>query len=876
MSISTKSNKTATPLTVQPGSPHWITPDHGLASRGQGYDFHDPVSLQTADLKNGTGGYDSGNAITQHGTVEFELGLLNVHHGTVFDLNITRKHGSQGKFDFWITWDPISTGLIGDIRSDVEHGFDISTIDLDLVTLNPSVSADPNNINRFRISLTDGEVKKTIKAIAAYRTNVRDFAPVKLQKPYTYWTKERFNVYAGRDENAIMKQNQPWKSDPSFEIGCESSNSGYVPFKYAHRNIKLVDDAAFLEPTSNAYKYRPEVQQHWTYYTILSLPVPEFFIDPTLVGSPAVPGKEAWKNDFTFYNHENLVYTVGNTQDVVAITRVYVHSQGGTGGRRTGPAALDVLPCCKNGTGDCIHDAKSSWFNRDIPWLGGTATEQMSPDTIMGVNMHCPGLNDEWLKNFEFSYSPNNIFKSGYKSVKEFAFGADSSDMWNHDHAGWLNEPAGSMMFLGAPVDDIKIDSGFNMIFNWIGTAKGSTLANQNAKVCIDETTVWNLSGIGRARLDRVPYLGNASWIAKTGNEKGWAPFDNYNGRAGTGNIDHPFGDDTLVGRMVEWYETRKAPVERWAYHENTACGQPGMGENGTSNTLYDLTELTHDVSTYEKNNKLKGYYKCCTDHNDKTIKLHLSKVNVDDQIDLGEILAQTTFINKSPIYSVPNHALYDNTVNAYHGMPVGNVYEDFQAWDEPPSGKSLTEQLFTSLGADSKSPVQFLSLSAGKLVGGKNPGNGIPPSKPKSAPILRASSKTILETETFGTTVQYKIEFANVGGDDSKLTFEHKPDDGFRSTTGTPYGLRNTTGPTASGDKLDSWSWTFDGNPRLISGTTKGVHLSAGERVTVNYELTVDSMNPDGYNIWHGYQFDKGVLYGGVVNDKTTFRIVI
>ena len=88
MATPTKSNKTATPLTVPSGSPHWVTPSHGIISRGPGYDFHDPVSLQQAT---GTGGYDSGNAITQYGTVEFQDTIVNVSHGTVYDLDILRK-----------------------------------------------------------------------------------------------------------------------------------------------------------------------------------------------------------------------------------------------------------------------------------------------------------------------------------------------------------------------------------------------------------------------------------------------------------------------------------------------------------------------------------------------------------------------------------------------------------------------------------------------------------------------------------------------------------------------------------------------------------------------------------------------------------------
>jgi hypothetical protein len=872
MATPTKSNKTATPLTVQPGSPHWVTPSHGIASRGPGYDFHDPVSLQQAT---GTGGYDSGNAITQYGTVEFQDTIVNISHGTVYDLDILRKFGHQGDFEFWVTWDPTSTGLLGDFRTDVEHGFDISTIDLDLVTLNHGVTADPDGKPRVKIRFVDGEVKKSLQAVATYRTNVRSFDPVVLQKPYTYWVKERFNAFAGNDERALMEAHGgPW-ADPTYLPGCESVVTGYKPFKYELQNIRLVDEAAFQEPTSNAYEYRSEVQQHWTHYKLLSLPVPEFFIDPTLVGSPAVPGKESWKNDFSFYDHENLIYTVGNTYDCVAITRVYVNSQGGTTGGRTGAPSLDVLPCCKNNLGQCVHDSKGSWFSRTPPWVGGTSFEPPRDVGILGRNMHQAGLTDSWTEPFDFKYSPLNKFSSGYESVKDFAFGADKLDFWSHDYSGWVNAPAGELMLLGQPPEDIKIDSGFNMIFNWVGTEDGNNLANGYSKVCIDETTVANLSGAAKG-FDRVPYKTYESWVAQTGDDYGWVPFDNYNGRAGSGGIDFPHDKNTVVAQLVNWYETMKPPVERWAYHENTVCGQPGMGESGTSNTLYDLTALTHDLATYQKNNTLKGYYKCCTDHVDRQVKLHLSKVNENDLVELGTNITQSTFINKSSLYSVPSHGSYDNTVNIYHGMPPGKVFEPFQAWDDVPTGDSLTKQLFTSLGADDKSPVLFLSLSAGGFAGGTNPTNGIPRSRPKTKPVMRPSTRTVREVEVPGATVNYVVQFVNVGGDDSKITFENSPSSGFRSTTNTPYGPIGTTGPTFSGDKLDDWAWSFVGTPRLVPSTTTSVHLSANEIVEVQYTVNINTANPNGYNIWHGYQFDRGVLYGGVINDKTSFQIAL
>lgn len=871
MATPTKNNKNATPLTVQPGSPHWIKPAHGQKSFGQGYDFHDPVGLQQADSQ---GAYESGQAVLSFGKVEFELTVNNVNHGMVFDLDLVRKFGSTGAFEFWLEWDPSSTGLMGDVKTDIEHGFDITKIDFDLTTLNPGVSADPYGNNRVKVRFEDGQVRLTLKAIAAYRTNVRTYDPVVLQKPYTYWIKERFNAYAGQDEDAMMAQHEPWASNPTFRIGCESVASGYTRFKYSLNNLKLVDEAAFLEPTSNAYKYRSEVQQHWAYYKILSLPVPVWFIDPSLQGSPAVPGKETWKNDFQFYEHDNLLYTVGLTRDCVGITRVYVHSQGGNANGRTGAPVLDTLPCCKDTVGRCSGDSKGSYFSRTPPWDGGIGTEPPHETGIMGVNMHQTGLTDSWTEPFEFKYSPTGKFNSGYESVKEFAFGADASDFWSVNYTGWINEPAGEMMFLGDEPADIEIDSGFNMLFNWHGTPLDGNVANGKGWVSIDETRVRDMSGAADG-FDRVPYDTFSTWIAKTGDNRGWVPFDNYNGRGGSSGIDMPFGNNTVVGKLVEWYETRKPPVERWAYDEQTMRNQPGMGENGQSNTLYNISSMMHPLTSYEKNLTLKGYYMCCTDHVDKNIKLKLYKVNDSDLVELGTNVTQTTFINKSSLYNIQNHGQYNGDINPNYGMPPGNVYADFQAWDEKPVNPSLTKQLFEPLGADLYDPVLFLSLKKGQHTGGTDPGTNLPKPKPKTKPILQLSRSTVRETETQGSVATYTISYINIGGDDAMLSLNNKPDRGFASTTGTKYGLINSIGPAASGDKLDDWTWAFAGTPRFVQGSTNTVHLSSTERVDVTYTVDIQTANPNGYNIWHGHQFDQGVLYGGIINGKLAFEIV-
>ena len=65
MTTPSKSNDVSTPLSVSPGVPHWKQTDHNQVDTGQGYDYHDPVSLQIG----GESGYKTGTAISMYGKV---------------------------------------------------------------------------------------------------------------------------------------------------------------------------------------------------------------------------------------------------------------------------------------------------------------------------------------------------------------------------------------------------------------------------------------------------------------------------------------------------------------------------------------------------------------------------------------------------------------------------------------------------------------------------------------------------------------------------------------------------------------------------------------------------------------------------------------
>lgn len=194
MTDHTKPNDVSTPLTVAPGDPHWSRPKHNQQEVLQGYDYHDPTGLQQ-------GGYTQGGALTMFGTVGFAASqtVVNTNHGSVYEMELLRRYGTQGEFDFIISVNfEESNGVVGEFRSKVEHGFDVCNVDLDLSTLNPSVTSMGNG--KYRVRFADGEARKVIKAIAPYRTAVRSYDAIPLQETVTYWIKEAGHSFAGLDE----------------------------------------------------------------------------------------------------------------------------------------------------------------------------------------------------------------------------------------------------------------------------------------------------------------------------------------------------------------------------------------------------------------------------------------------------------------------------------------------------------------------------------------------------------------------------------------------------------------------------------------------------------------------------------------------------
>ena len=114
---------------------------------------------------------------------------------------------------------------------------------------------------------------------------------------------------------------------------------------------------------------------------------------------------------------------------------------------------------------------------------------------------------------------------------------------------------------------------------------------------------------------------------------------------------------------------------------------------------------------------------------------------------------------------------------------------------------------------------------------------------------------------------------FKNTGGEEMIITF-YNQHPSIQSIDGTPY---DTTATPPSGDKLDDWSWEIKQPYRTNSfNQSNTVALSADEMVTVTYELTARTGNPDGYGVFHDLEVDLGALYGGIASHEVKFNISV
>ena len=831
MTTPSKPNDVTTPLSVVPGVPHWRQTDHNQVDIGQGYDFHDPVSLQIG----GESAYKTGTAISMFGKVGFrsDQSVINTDHGRIYELEITRKYGTQGTFDFFITWAMAeSTGVLGSHRTAVEHGFNVCKVDVDLTTLNPQVSAEAAG---WRIRMEDGRSRMMLRVIAPYRTKIRTADPVVLQKPYTYLIKERSDVWAGFDESTLPG----YATHPHYGGGGGFSPTPGWPRTNgwnAVTSITMLQDArdyAFYNKFTNGLfrspyeNLRPEAAQHNTLYKVLTLPVPTSFIEPNV----GIPEWEYWKTQFNIYSHENLTYTIGTKMDVIVYTRIYICRPGG------------------QTSGGKWSDVARGHFYTFHPDENDTKYDIIESNATTTGEVFMAGSDSTWSDLYHHVYNPTNNSKtSGYVSRKGYAFTATSADYWDRDYTGYINEAQGDIIFLENEIEHKVIPSGYNAMFNYVGTAVDSSILDGVVKFCPNKTTlpITILDARNDTPLNPWPYM---PWpVGSSGH-----------------TVDRIFSRSPYRGG--NWGNS-------WTVHDPLCADIPGMGEDGTSSVLYDLTSLSHPASSYEKNDILKGYYKSCIDHIDKHVVLDIVKANEYDPVQLDKTTRSTSYINKSTTYDVPLHAVYDDTVELDHQMDPGPVFAAFQAWDESPTDPSLTQQLFVPLGADVNNQVQFISLSAGALTGGSTPRNKLKRPVPKVGPKLKViPGLTTSDNVAINSTTPHDIMFKNTGGEEMIITF-YNQHPSIQSIDGTPY---DTTATPPSGDKLDDWSWEIKQPYRTNSfNQSNTVALSADEMVTVTYELTARTGNPDGYGVFHDLEVDLGALYGGIASHEVKFNISV
>lgn len=1062
MSNHTKPNDVTTPLTVAPGDPHWSEPEHDQRSMEQLYDYHDPVSLQQ-------GGYTTGGALTMFGKVGFEPGqaVMNVDHGTIYDMILTRRYGTQGTFDFVVSQDmKNSNGVLGDFRTDVEHGFDICKVDMDMTTLNDEVTAMSNN--RFRVRMKDGEARKVLRVIVPYRTAVRTFDAVELEKEFTYWVKEKSYSFAGynewehykrimplhheimtdypaavnrftskdsgieyflRDSNnttftdvhglggwngrsrgsvnlplrldytdeMIYNSNEnkdrampglgyPYTSMMQHALGdlnisrgitdtktmapdplyqTDSANNGPQSIgedgeKSLVREIKKytqshLQKAHELLTTSGAFQ--STVSQHRTKYRVKTLPTPTSFVEPVV----GLPGSDEWIDQFPVYDHDTLLYTVGNSYDTVFFSRVYadvnpmfIHDEVDAG-----PGSSTVRswrPSMNTSKVDWSSKYYLTWFNTTvgIGYLGSDhhygypngvgggkggnrpdldfqtkiANESTSErdrieaelmslvNEVSGYDGGGDAMKPHHEANFYiagstpastlYDYIIGNTDSTSFRSKKLDLHTATDTQIWDSEYTSYDQPTQGEVIFTaGRPEHVVLNDDSRSAIFNWKGVVNDVsiqdgiltryTLPPANPQymhsalepsasvelktVALADPSLGQLNAL-KAHVEHVLDKGSSP-AGDTGSYLGPRPPHfpappgniNYQARGpaivpairpdgktphlfqGTTyllqnltNIYSPHG--TSAQSAISWLDTwytkllqAEPAVGTWTQNDISLSGVQGPGEDNTSHVLYDLSNLTHEQDTYKQNANLKGYYKSCVNHNNRELRLEISKYNESDPVDLDLTTRSEVFINKAPIYEVLAHAQYDDTVREEYRMSPAPTMRNLATWHDTPTEPSVVDQIFVPDGASNASDVLFLSLEAGSLSGGS-----IPTSKQVIAAPVKAGTLQIVSTSNpsnaqiseFTTPIikvargsTYTLDtyiFKNTGGKPITIHLPLNPSDplvvGQTSYVET---MDAATGAvtTATGDKTDDWSVTINNTGNLSQAQVNGMPMN-------------------------------------------------
>lgn len=854
MTTPTKLNDVSTPLSVQPGDPHWTDKNHDQKNAGQAYDYHDPVSLQR-------GGYTQGNAITMFGKVGFRADQIvaNIDHGNILLLELTRRFGTQGEFDFYISYNaPASTGVLGDFRTDIEHGFDVCKVDLDLLTLNPEVSAA--GPGRFRIRFADGESRKTLQVIAPYRTAVRTFEAITVQKPVTYWVKEMSHTFAGIDEaeKAGVDDDYVYQSQPGAKGHQLAYNAEAQDPKWTNRPHDLASITRTAEILNDAGHYTSKVARHDVNYKVLTLPLPASFVAPNV----GIPESENWKDQFPVYNHDRLEYTVGNSYDTVVYARMYTYplvvcdSKWSDGG-----LWRDRRNWCQSNLGHWIYTHNwSEGVGAYVPNAGGDGMGTAPPGfdrsaTLPRVNGFVAG-DASWKNDYDFVYG--NHDHTGYQSKLSELDQADPLSFWQNNYTSYDNPQLGDILTIGGSIDHLNLtESSYNVMFNHVGVTGDPAIYKNTLTMYVSAPTNQTKQQIapGQTSVQVAGYILDITTRPKGTDLRGGGYF-----------------------HFISDYEKQlDGDIGAWVTNDISLSGKNGAGQSGTSNVLYDLTNLAHAPDSYKLNDELHGYYKCCVDHTNREIHLTLDKADYNDPVELDEVTTSAIYVNKATTYDVEFHAGYDDTVQIDHAIDPSAVLESLQAWDDTPTGDSLVDQIFVPEGALPTNQVQFVSLSAGTLSGGVTPRSKQPLPKPIVSPTLSLTvpwnSRTTVDDLTIpqgnltvGDVEQFVVTMENTGG--QELTLEFNP-----NKISGDVAYDDAVTPVV-GDKIDDFTVSIQGVPDIRqSGSTNSYVLSSGAALEVTIDLDVQTQ-AGAYDVWIPYTISKP--NAGIDSGQITYKATV
>jgi hypothetical protein len=534
------------------------------------------------------------------------------------------------------------------------------------------------------------------------------------------------------------------------------------------------------------------------------------------------------------------------------------------GGARYGsPAKRFVPPSTYHPAGNHVNLFHSEWWSRYNSYSSAVDLRTDTKDWHGAWSLDIPYADQSWYQSVRYLVTDK----------PEFDY-SDTLTVGNHK---WIDSyPEDIILNVGnkfTGVGDIA-----HVMFNHNGTLPGEYYNQEPVHVMGSEDPSNIMTNYNTPRLQD-------GW--KTGRESGYNTnrWDCHNrGKHGGSQFKQGWYTHYLGDHTDQWLKNNHTPLSAGALddRDNTSYkptwtgykwdgkqrdtrngagagvvlgnGSPGHGEDGTSRYLYDCSDIAHPLSSYEMNdNNLKGHYLCCTDHLDRHIVLNLTRKNEDDPINLG-VTRMRLLINKAEEYDLKRHSTYDRRVLVDHEISVGPTFTSTQDWAVAPSNQSVTDRLFTGVGAKPTSPVLFLGLTATVIPGGtlENPSR-IEPPEPCQI-VMIPNQRTVSETVSKGNAKTWTRTFTNIGEVEGVVKFTNT----YTAYQGTyQFIAADPTGtppvPVAKwvGDKLIDWSYTIQ-EPfrRGPTGFDNTVSLSANESVVVEYAVDVTTDNLAGYEV--------------------------